>query len=426
MAATLGFPFTSAQWKELEIQAMIYKYMVASVPVPPDLLLPITRNLPADPAAYRSPMGGTGSSVFNLRYSSNKDLEPGRCKRTDGKKWRCSRDVAPNQKYCERHMNRGRPRSRKHVEVHSSLNNVNNNNKKKTCLNRPPLHTTPTATPNPTVQSKGSSSQLVRSTTIQANETPLLVDTKADLNFPASYNEPRSLDWMEGEMVTMDSSAQEWLDLVHANLGLANSSAFRQHYGVEESLNLYEDFNGPVENQQNDESNLFLNTELVSMERLTQIETSRGFIDAWSNDNPNTQDNNSYNESSVSSHGNLSPSSLTLSMAMAAGESVDEKMGMIKMGLGLKVSDEHKTQVSSWQSPGPWVASTTPGGPLAEALRPVSAGSNPESPHAGNGDSVSPPPTTVSSPSGVLHRTMLSLSDSSGSNSPTGALRWLN
>lgn len=40
MAASLGFPFTSAQWRELERQAMIYKYMMASVPVPPDLLIP--------------------------------------------------------------------------------------------------------------------------------------------------------------------------------------------------------------------------------------------------------------------------------------------------------------------------------------------------------------------------------------------------
>lgn len=52
-----------------------------------------------------------------MRYSRNGDPEPGRCKRTDGKKWRCSRDVAPHQKYCERHLHRGRPRSRKPVEV---------------------------------------------------------------------------------------------------------------------------------------------------------------------------------------------------------------------------------------------------------------------------------------------------------------------
>ncbi|XP_019443751.1 PREDICTED: growth-regulating factor 9-like isoform X2 [Lupinus angustifolius] len=45
------------------------------------------------------------------------DPEPYRCRRTDGKKWRCSRNVVPNQKYCERHMHRGCNRSRKHVEA---------------------------------------------------------------------------------------------------------------------------------------------------------------------------------------------------------------------------------------------------------------------------------------------------------------------
>ncbi|KAK9127685.1 hypothetical protein Syun_016482 [Stephania yunnanensis] len=45
------------------------------------------------------------------------DPEPGRCRRTDGKKWRCSRDVVAGQKYCERHVHRGRNRSRKPVEI---------------------------------------------------------------------------------------------------------------------------------------------------------------------------------------------------------------------------------------------------------------------------------------------------------------------
>lgn len=40
MTASLGYPFTLAQWKELERQAMIYKYMMASLPVPPELLFP--------------------------------------------------------------------------------------------------------------------------------------------------------------------------------------------------------------------------------------------------------------------------------------------------------------------------------------------------------------------------------------------------
>jgi hypothetical protein len=38
-------PFTAAQYEELEQQALIYKYLVAGVPVPADLLLPIRRGL---------------------------------------------------------------------------------------------------------------------------------------------------------------------------------------------------------------------------------------------------------------------------------------------------------------------------------------------------------------------------------------------
>ena len=49
-------------------------------------------------------------------YGKKVDPEPGRCRRTDGKKWRCSKDAYPDSKYCERHMHRGRNRSRKPVE----------------------------------------------------------------------------------------------------------------------------------------------------------------------------------------------------------------------------------------------------------------------------------------------------------------------
>lgn len=36
--------------------------------------------------------------------------ETGRCRRTDGKLWRCRKDVVPGNKYCEGHMHRGRSR----------------------------------------------------------------------------------------------------------------------------------------------------------------------------------------------------------------------------------------------------------------------------------------------------------------------------
>ncbi|KAL5558704.1 hypothetical protein UlMin_034915 [Ulmus minor] len=113
-------PFTPSQWMELEHQALIYKYINANVPVPTNLLIPIRKAF--DSAAFSAfPAGllrsnSLGWGSFHLGFSNNADPEPGRCRRTDGKKWRCSRDAVADQKYCERHMNRGRHRSRKPVE----------------------------------------------------------------------------------------------------------------------------------------------------------------------------------------------------------------------------------------------------------------------------------------------------------------------
>ncbi|KAL7141544.1 hypothetical protein ABFS83_08G060600 [Erythranthe nasuta] len=111
--ARLKGPFTPSQWMELEHQALIYKHIVANVPVPSNLLVPLKRSLYAY-GSYASNLLGWGP--FHLGYSGSNDPEPGRCRRTDGKKWRCSRDSVPDQKYCERHINRGRHRSRKPVE----------------------------------------------------------------------------------------------------------------------------------------------------------------------------------------------------------------------------------------------------------------------------------------------------------------------
>ncbi|XP_006647745.2 growth-regulating factor 4 [Oryza brachyantha] len=106
-------PFTAAQYEELEQQALIYKYLVAGVPVPPDLVLPIRRGLDSLAARfYNHPALGYGPY-----FGKKLDPEPGRCRRTDGKKWRCSKEAAPDSKYCERHMHRGRNRSRKPVET---------------------------------------------------------------------------------------------------------------------------------------------------------------------------------------------------------------------------------------------------------------------------------------------------------------------
>ncbi|KAF7829153.1 growth-regulating factor 5-like [Senna tora] len=102
-------PFTVAQWQELEHQALIFKYLKAGLAVPPDLLAPIRRSLQL--MSVHHPALG-----YCSYYGKKIDPEPGRCRRTDGKKWRCSRDAHPDSKYCERHMIRRRYRSRKPVE----------------------------------------------------------------------------------------------------------------------------------------------------------------------------------------------------------------------------------------------------------------------------------------------------------------------
>nr|APR63969.1 growth-regulating factor 5 [Populus tomentosa] len=109
---TMRSPFTVSQWQELEHQALIYKYMVAGLPVPPDLVLPIQRSF--ESISHRFFHHPTMS--YCTFYGKKVDPEPGRCRRTDGKKWRCSKDAYPDSKYCERHMHRGRNRSRKPVE----------------------------------------------------------------------------------------------------------------------------------------------------------------------------------------------------------------------------------------------------------------------------------------------------------------------
>ncbi|KAJ6946681.1 hypothetical protein NC651_001397 [Populus alba x Populus x berolinensis] len=104
--------FTVAQWHELEHQALIFKYLKAGLSVPPYLLLPIRKSFQLLSPGFLHPSNLSYCSYFGKKI----DSEPGRCRRTDGKKWRCSKDAHPDSKYCERHMNRSRNRSRKPVE----------------------------------------------------------------------------------------------------------------------------------------------------------------------------------------------------------------------------------------------------------------------------------------------------------------------
>uniref|UniRef100_A0A0E0KU77 Growth-regulating factor n=1 Tax=Oryza punctata TaxID=4537 RepID=A0A0E0KU77_ORYPU len=112
---------TFMQRQELEHQVLIYRYFAAGAPVPVHLVLPIWKSVAASlfgPHSFPS-LTGLGSLCFD--YRSSMEPEPGRCRRTDGKKWRCSRDVVPGHKYCERHVHRGRGRSRKPMEASAAV-----------------------------------------------------------------------------------------------------------------------------------------------------------------------------------------------------------------------------------------------------------------------------------------------------------------
>ncbi|XP_019152881.1 PREDICTED: growth-regulating factor 3-like isoform X2 [Ipomoea nil] len=126
--ATTKFPrmggsyFSLGQWQELELQALIFRHMIAGAPVPPELLHLVKKSLFNSAPYYfphplhQYPHYHPASAPWYWGRAAM-DPEPGRCRRTDGKKWRCSRDVVAGQKYCERHMHRGRNRSRKPVEI---------------------------------------------------------------------------------------------------------------------------------------------------------------------------------------------------------------------------------------------------------------------------------------------------------------------
>ncbi|MCO5546980.1 hypothetical protein L7F22_000420 [Adiantum nelumboides] len=114
--------FTPSQLRELQLHALIFKHMVCGVNVPPELVLLVRTSVAslAGMTTGAAHLGSLGWGNYHLGYGNSVDPEPGRCRRTDGKKWRCARDVVPDQKYCERHMHRGRHRARKPPEPLSS------------------------------------------------------------------------------------------------------------------------------------------------------------------------------------------------------------------------------------------------------------------------------------------------------------------
>ncbi|KAB2620968.1 growth-regulating factor 8 [Pyrus ussuriensis x Pyrus communis] len=328
--ANVRVPFTSAQREELERQTMIYKYMDSS-PAPPQLLLPISKFPNCKYFCFFLVKGS-----LELGISGSSDPEPWRCKRTDGKKWRCSRDVAFDLKYCERHAHKTRNRSRKPVEsqtLNPNLLTTNNNNMR-----------------SPT-------SNFFRQSNITNRQSPYSSNMVPSAAAAAgSHVQPRSLAWfMNGEAPAVGGSNQEWGQMMQFKLGLKSSShnytkptntdvdVPRQQ--TESSLNLHTDYRGEIQG--------------------LQIQQTRHFIDAWST---STSAEREEDRVFVSPNQKLPFSSLTLSMS--GGEGSNEERENTQMGLG--VLGEERESVgglkSQWMNPMSWMMGSPPGGPLAEAL----------------------------------------------------------
>ncbi|XP_038979094.1 growth-regulating factor 2-like [Phoenix dactylifera] len=372
-----GFPLTSAQRQEIQRQALIYKHIISSVPVPSDLLI---SNSPPYHLPPNLVAGRGGGGTFNLRFSNRMDPEPWRCRRTDGKKWRCSRNAAPDQKYCERHMHRGRPRSRKPVEV---------SNTKPTSTNAPPTTAVPTNSPT-IVTTTTTTASLSRPLPSQSSGLFLKDELKIPFQSLEPNEEQRCLDWMKGNNEEMESSLQ-W-ELMHSKIGLTHGTIpVLQHYEDQLTLNYA----------------AFLNPDLCSLEENAvgnRGEAPRSFIDAWSTETPAATAEVG-NSTSVPTTGELPLSTLTLSMP-STGEGTNHQIQM---------------------------APVSPlGGPLGEVLQTSSATSPRQGFGANDGDSSSrglinilshgfhgshevslqeSPTRMASSPSGVLQKALVSLSD---------------
>ncbi|KAJ0047612.1 hypothetical protein Pint_14809 [Pistacia integerrima] len=348
MAASVNvrLPFTAAQLQELERQTTIFKYMMASIPVPNELLFAITKTPSILPPPHSNMV--RASMELGVMSHNSSDPEPWRCRRTDGKKWRCSRDVIPDQKYCERHSHKSRPRSRKPVELPAHQISKNDN-----------IVT--------------QSLNLASNTINRPYQTSHLLNQTMGFSALSSDQQPRCLEWfMKGETIPVaNNSNQEWPQMLQSKLESKRDSTM----GYGEHLfnsNSYINFGGDSSVLQaqglHDQYNQFFSPKLVSHQTPTQ-QITRHFIDAWSIGDGNMSNADGIsNRSFVSCNEKLPQSSLTLSMS-GGSEIIErnENVGMSTLGTSGSETENVGTSRPHWMNHISGMGST-PGGPLAEAL----------------------------------------------------------
>ncbi|KAG2680666.1 hypothetical protein I3843_11G109700 [Carya illinoinensis] len=340
-AENVRVPYTAAQWQDLERKTMPYKYMMASVPVPPPLLLPIPRS-PSNLAYSHSNIVNGGS--LEMGCSNNSDPEPWRCRRTDGKKWRCSRDVTPDQKYCERHCHKSRPRSRKPVELQAQLNKDNDKNKDASTLYQKPHF-------------------LNRTDDHKYPSSPRTMVTAT------SCEQPWCLEgFMNGEMVSVAGSNREYhrQQMMQTKVGLNKDNTTFCDTSVA--------YGQGLQNQErlNDQyCNLSFSPKLATLEealKLGHTQEKSQFNNAWCT----TERDNIGHEINKCSFSNekLQLSSHTL-LPVYGGDETRNAIKNAHMAFGTLGSEREKEGdhlKSQWMNSFSWMSTSPPGGPLAEAL----------------------------------------------------------
>ncbi|KAI3685865.1 hypothetical protein L6452_35126 [Arctium lappa] len=356
-------PFTASQWMELEHQALIYKYITINAPIPSNLLIPIRKALETatfSPTHLRNTTYGWGG--FHLGFSNSSDPEPGRCRRTDGKKWRCSRDAVADQKYCERHMNRGRHRSRKPVEgqtAHSVSNGP----------------TTTTAAAAVTAPPKVSVAAAVATTTTSTIVTHLHQLSSSNRMQPAPYSHDNNRSFLnKGNVKIEDATAG------HSSLGLKQTAS---EFGLVCSDSLLNPLHKNEDGVQKSQNSL------------------RQFMDDWPQSDKT--------QLSISIPIPIPPSDFMSSTSSPISERLN--LSPLRMGLGVGNNNNNNKQwiPVSWES--------SMGGPLGEVLN------NSPSALSLMTDGWESSQQMTLSPTGVLQKTAFgSLSNSStGSSPPTGS-----
>ncbi|KAK6938542.1 Glutamine-Leucine-Glutamine, QLQ [Dillenia turbinata] len=442
-------PFTPSQWMELEHQALIYKYIISNVAVPPNLLIPIRKALDAAgfPSFSTMPLRphtlGWGS--FHLGFSGNTDPEPGRCRRTDGKKWRCSRDAVPDQKYCERHMNRGRHRSRKPVEGqngHSVSGSVtaattSNSNASALAAKLMPMGSSSSTSVVP----GGASSNSLAAMQHQIKN----VGTGA-FNPPMSTNMSRGFLGRDGVGERMQDAVG--LSMLSSSMNLRSKDDLTS---IPKQQNLYEQSSRPEFGLVSSDSllnplpknSLLMSTKTFgSSSTLTDQESNtqhplRHFIDDWPKSQCDRSSTISWPEIDLQSERTqLSISIPAVSsdlMSSSSSPATNDKVSLsplrlssefdpIQMGLGMGVLNEANQRQANW-IPISW--ETSMGGPLGEVLHNTGNSNSLEKGKSSSSglnlmsDGWDSSPSMVSSPTGVLQKsTFGSLSNSSAGSSP--------